>query len=480
MASESETTLSYSPGRQSTQSRLPPGPNEPALVQLFRQARDPIGFFEDCRRRFGDVYTTRLPGMPASVTFALPEAAKEIFANPGDTMWAGEANEPIEFLVGRHALVRLDGQKHKRERKLMMPAVHGDRMAAYGRQMKTITDEVIVALHPGSVIDVQEAMQEVTLRVILETVFGLPPSEKQNRLRAVLVDFTTHSVRPVVTMAAILSGGDRFRNFLARRWARAADSMGGLANWLPWARVARAARSLDEFLYREIAERRTMAAGRTDVMSMLIQAVDEEGRGLSDEELRDEMMVLLFGGHETTATTLSWSVALCLKHPESLAAVREEYDRVFAHGFDASRVSELKYADAVGKEALRLYPVAPAVARRLKQPLTIAGHSLPEGVLVSPSIYHIQRDPNVWPDPLRFDPARFIDKKPRPSEWLPFGGGVRTCLGMAFALFEMRIVLSTVLRRANLRLLGEIPRLSQRGILLGPASPIRVAVESID
>ena len=145
------------------------------------------------------------------------------------------------------------------------------------------------------------------------------------------------------------------------------------------------------------------------------------------------------------------------------------------------RVSaELKYTEAVVKEALRIYPIAPAVARRLKQPLTIAGYSLPEGVLVSPSIYHIQRDPNVWPDPLRFDPSRFIEKRPRPSEWLPFGGGVRTCLGMAFSLFEMRIVLSTVLRRTKLRPQGEIPRLSQRGILLGPASPIRVTVESVD
>jgi cytochrome P450 len=414
--------------------------------------------------------------MPPSVTFALPEAAKEIFANPGDTMWAGEANEPIEFLVGRHALVRLDGQKHKRERKLMMPAVHGDRMASYGTQMKAITDEIIAAFRPGSVIDVQDAMQEITLRVILEAGFGVPPGEKQDRLRAFLVAFTTHSVRPIVTIFSILSGGDRFRNFLSQTWAKAADRMGGLANWLPWARIARGARDLDALLYREIAERRSVAAGRADVMSMLIQAVDEEGRGLSDEELRDEMMVLLIGGHETTATTLSWSVALCLEHPDVLATVREEYDRVFADGFDPSRISELKYAEAVAKEALRLYPVAPAVARRLKQPLTIAGHSLPEGVLVSPSIYHIQRDPNVWPDPLRFDPARFIDKRPRPSEWLPFGGGVRTCLGMAFALFEMRIVLSTVLRRTNLRMLGEIPRLSQRGILLGPASPIRVAV----
>ncbi len=463
--------------------RLPPGPSESSFVQLLRQARDPVGLFEDCRKRFGDVYTIRLPGMPPSVTFALPEAAKEIFANPGDTMWAGEANEPIEFLVGRRALVRLDGQKHKRERKLMMPAVHGDRMASYGTQMKTITDEIIARFRPGGVIDVQETMQEITLRVILETVFGVPPGEKQNRLRAVLVDFMTHAQKPVITIAAILATGDRFRNFLSQRWTKVVDRegpLGSLTSRLPWARIARSARELDALLYQEIAERRTVAAGRADVMSILIQAVDEEGHGLSDEELRDEMMVLLFGGHETTATTLSWSLALCLKHPEVRTAVSEEYDRVFASGFDPSHISELKYAEAVAKETLRLYPVAPAVARRLKQPVTIAGYSLPDGVLVSPSIYHIQRDPNVWPDPLRFDPTRFIDKRPRPSEWLPFGGGGRTCLGMAFALFEMRLVLSTVLKRTKLRLEGEIPRLSQRGILLGPASPIRVAVESVD
>jgi cytochrome P450 len=420
--------------------------------------------------------------MPASVTFALPEAAKEIFANPGDSMWAGEANEPIEFLVGRHALVRLDGQKHKRERKLMMPAVHGERMASYGLQMRTITDDVISRFRPGEVADVQDAMQEITLRVILESVFGLPPGEQQDRLRRVLVDFLSLAMNPTVTIAAILASGDRFRDFLTKKWAPAVDRagpLGSIASRLPWARIARSARDLDELLYREIAERRKVAAGRADVMSMLIQTVDEEGRGLSDDELRDEMMVLLIGGHETTATTLAWSLALSLEHPHVRDAIREEYDRVFAAGFDPARIPELKYTEAVTKEALRLYPVAAAVARRLKQPATIAGYSLPAGVLVAPSIYHIQRDPKVWPDPLKFDPTRFVDKKPRPTEWLPFGGGVRTCLGMAFSLYEMKVVLSTVLRRTDLRLEGPIPRLSQRGILLGPASPIRAAVDAV-
>jgi cytochrome P450 len=320
------------------------------------------------------------------------------------------------------------------------------------------------------------------LRVILESVFGLPPGEKQRRLRDVLVDFLAHAMTPTVTIAAILASGDRFRDFLAKRWAPAIDkigSLGGLASRLPWARIARSVRQLDELLYAEIAERRKVAAGRTDVMSMLIQAVDDEGRGLSDDELRDEMMVLLVGGHETTATTLAWSLALSLEHRRVEETIREEYGRVFAGGFDPARIPELKYTEAVTKEALRLYPVAIAVGRRLKQPATIAGYALPAGVLVSPSIYHIQRDPKVWPDPLVFDPTRFIDKKPRPSEWLPFGGGVRTCLGMAFSLYEMKVILSTLLHRADLRLLGPIPRLSQRGILLGPASSIRVAVDAV-
>jgi cytochrome P450 len=465
-----------------TDARLPPGPRESALRQLLWQARDPVGFFEDCRKRFGDVYTTRLPGMPASVNFAIPEAAREIFANAGDSMWAGEANEPIEFLVGRHALVRLDGPRHKRERKLMMPAVHGDRMASYGWQMRKIADDVVSRFRPGQIVDLQEAMQEITLRVILESVFGLPPGEKQHRLRRVLVEFLTHAMSPTVTIAAILAGGDRFRDFLAKRWAPAVEKaavLGRLASRLPWARIARSVRELDEVLYEEIAERRKVATGRADVMSMLIQAADEEGRGLSDDELRDEMMVLLIGGHETTATTLGWSLALSLEHPHVRDAIRDEHDRVFAGGFDPAKISELKYTEAVTKETLRLFPVASAVARRLKEPATIAGYALPAGVLVSPSIYHIQRDPKVWPDPLKFDPTRFVDKRPRPSEWFPFGGGVRTCLGMAFSLYEMKVVLSTILGRAELRLAGPIPRLSQRGILLGPASPIRASVDAV-
>jgi len=461
---------------------LPPGPKESSIRQLVRQVRDPVGYFEDCRRRFGDVYTTRLPGMPPFVTFALPEAAKEIFANPGDTMWAGEANEPIEFLVGRHALVRLDGAKHKRERKLMMPAVHGDRMVSYARQMRAIADETIGRIRVGDVIDLQEVMQEITLRVILETVFGLPSGETQKKLSDALIDFLSSALTPTVTAASFLASGDKFRDFLADKWAPAVaklGALGGLAAKLPWARVARSARAIDELLYQEIADRRKVAAGREDVMSLLIQAVDEEGRGLSDDELRDEMMVLLVGGHETTATTLTWSIASALEHPEVLRSVREEYDRAFSNGFDPAKIRELNYTEAVGKEALRLYPVAAAVVRRLKRPATIAGWSLPAGVLVSPSIYHIQRDPKIWPDPLKFDPVRFIEKKPRPTEWFPFGGGVRTCLGMAFSLYEIRIVLSAVLKRIEMHPLGPIPRLSQRGILMGPASPVRVRVDAV-
>src|SRR6266542_3275791 len=255
---------------------LPAGPKESSFRQLVRQVRDPVGYFEDCRRRFGDVYTTKLPGMPPMVTFALSEAAKEIFANPGDSMWAGEANEPIEFLVGRHALVRLDGAKHKRERKLMMPAVHGDRMASYGRQMRVITDDVIGRFRPGDMMDVQETMQEITLRVILEAVFGVPPGQEQVHLRVLLAEFLTQAMKPTVTIASILASGDRFRNFLSQRLAPALDRMGVIAKGVPWARIARCVRELDAVLYRQIAERRKVAKERNDVMSMLILAVDEE------------------------------------------------------------------------------------------------------------------------------------------------------------------------------------------------------------
>lgn len=462
-------------------STLPPGPTESPLFQLIRGVQDPVGFVEDCRRRYGTVYTVRMLGMPPAVTFVETNAVKEIFADAGEAMHAGEANRPVELITGLHGLVRLDGARHRRERKLMMPAVHGERMPLYGQRIHDIAQEVLSSWTPGQAVAVQETMQEITLRVILETVFGVPPGQRQEQLKAALKGYLQESMRPLAATASMMTSGDRIRRFLTSRVAPLVDALG---RWralerLPGVRLARAARDLDALLYAELRERRAVAAERTDVMSVLIQATDDQGERLTDDELRDEMMTLLVAGHETTATTLTWATACVLQHPAVLDELRAEHARVFgAAPFKPERVKELRYAEAVAKETLRLYPVSLGVARLLKEPATVGGYSLPAGVIVAPSIYLLQRDPTLWSDPLKFDPARFLDHRPKPTVWLPFGGGLRTCLGMAFSLYEMRVVLSLLFHHATLHPMpGPLPRLAQRGILLGPASPITARFE---
>jgi cytochrome P450 len=213
-------------------------------------------------------------------------------------------------------------------------------------------------------------------------------------------------------------------------------------------------------------------------MSLLLNAVDDEGRGLADPEIRDEMMTLLVAGHETTATALSWATALCLEHPSVLATLRAEWERVGGPtgAIDPTRVSELKYTDAVLRETLRLYPAGTGVLRRLKRPMTIGGIDLPAEVMLLPQAYLVHRDPRIWNEPTRFDPSRFVERKAKPHEWFPFGGGARTCLGMAFALFEMKIVLPRLLQRVDLRLEGPLPSVKPKAFLLAPAQPIQVKV----
>jgi cytochrome P450 len=461
---------------------LPAGPRQSSVRQLVRFAHNPIRFVEDCHARYGDVCTIHFTGLPPIVHLATAEAAREVFSASDTEMSAGEAGFALELLVGRSALIRLDGARHKRERKLMMPAVHGERLVGFGAEMCRVTDDVLSKLRPGQTIALQEVMQEITVQVILRTVFGV---EGTHPIKELLVDFLRLAMKPEVTVLAMLTGGDKLRRSLALRYAPFVEKvarLGGPFAHLPLGELAQCARELDVVLFDEIRRRRAKTEGRTDVMSVLIDAVDDEGRGLSDDELRDEMMTLLVGGNETTETSLSWAIALCLQNPNVLARLRAECESVFgsAGELDSSRVPELRYVDAVIRETMRLYPISVGVMRRLKQPMTIGGAALPAGVMVLPSAYLVHRDPAIWPEPLRFDPSRFLERKPRLGEWFPFGGGLRTCLGMAFSLYEMKIVLARIFQRVTLRLDGPIPPLAQRSFLLGPAAPIPVYVAAVD
>ncbi len=443
---------------------LPPGPRLPALVQFLHLGFRPIAFLEECDRRYGTPFTLRVPARPPLVMFSDPEAIREIFTGDPELLRAGEANNLLEPMLGQHSLLLLDGPRHLRERRLMLPPFHGERMQAYGRVMREIADRSIDAWPVGRPFPIHDRMQAITLDVILRTVFGLDEGEVLDHLRERLR-----------RLMAFVSG--TLGVLLLMPWLQ--RDLGPLT---PGGRFTRLAREIDDLLFAEIARRRADGvAGRDDILSMLIAARDEDGQPMSDQELRDEMVTLLLAGHETTATSLAWAFHRLLGRPDVLGKLRAELRAVAGDGpLEPEHVGRLEYLDAVVKETARLSPVIPQVSRRLQAPTRIGGCDLPAGAVASPCIYLTHRRPDLWPSPALFDPERFVGARPNPYAFFPFGGGVRRCIGAAFATYEMKIVLAEVLSRVELRAApGYTVRTVRRTVTLAPSGGMPVVVERV-
>jgi cytochrome P450 len=432
---------------------LPPGPDEPPLLQALRWVQWPLPFMEECARRYGDPFTLRLPSAPPIVFFSHPDAIKTIFTGDEEDLRAGEANFRLEPILGRHSLLLLDGREHLRERRLLQPPFQGDRMLAFASVMRDIAAAAVDRWPLGRPFPIHGEMQGVTLDVILRTVFGLDEGPTKRELRAALLDLLVTGSNPQTLLGAQNGAGRspavaRFFELRART---------------------------DRLLFAEIAARRRAdVSGRGDILSLLVQAQYDDGQPLEDQALRDELMTMLLAGHETTATALAWAINHVLGHPAVRARVLDELRTERA----PEQVVRLPYLDAVCRETLRLTPIVPLVGRRLTRPMTIDGTHLPAGVVASPCIYLAHRRPERWAEPERFRPERFLESKPTPYEFLPFGGGVRRCLGMAFALVEMKIVLAEVLSRVEL---GAAPgyrvRVVRRSVTLAPSEGMPVVVE---
>jgi cytochrome P450 len=431
---------------------LPPGPTEPALVQVLRWVRWPIAFMRDARAVYGDTFTIRFPQTPPLVVFSHPDAIKEIFTGDPEIFHAGEANTILEPVMGPRSLLMLDEKPHLRERRLLLPPFHGERMHAYGRTMREITLTAAERIVPGRVTRFHDLTQDITLDVILRTVFGVDAGEHERALREALRVLLDVGSSPVLLFPiAQLDLGPRS----------------------PWGRMKRLLAEVDRLLYAQIRARREGrgASSRDDVLAMLIDARHDDGSAMTDDELRDEMVTMLIAGHETTATTLAWMFHELATHPDAQVQAHAEIDRVAVDGLVApARIGELTYLDAVTKETLRLDPVVPMVGRLLTRPVTIAGVSLPAGVAVAPNIWLAQRRAQEFPRPDRFDPQRFVGVKANPYTWLPFGGGVRRCLGMAFAMYEIKMVAATLLARFSVRPAPDEPiHLVRRAITFAPS-----------
>lgn len=428
---------------------LPPGPRVP-LLNTWNWLRRPYPFLEECRARFGSTFTFTLPGLPPLIVFSNPDDVKEIFTDDGERMVAGQFNRSLRAFLGDHSVLMLDGREHLRHRRLLLPPFHGERMAAYGQVMIDAAHNAVDRWPLDRPFAIHGPMQEITLQVILRAVFGVEEGPRLRELSHTITELLRLGAWPPLLIPALQ------RDYGA---------------WSPWGRFLRFREKADQLLLEQVRMRQAADKGQ-DILSLLLDARDEAGQPMTDVELRDELVTLVVAGHETTATGLAWAFRWLLGNPGVEARLREE---LAGGDLTPERIAKLEYLDAVAREALRLYPVIPIVGRVLLQPARIGGWDLPAGVAVVCSIYLAHRRPEAYPEPERFNPGRFLGVKPSPYEFFPFGGGMRRCIGMAFALYEMKMVLATVLSRASLRLApGPAIEPVRRAITLMPSDGLRV------
>jgi cytochrome P450 len=431
---------------------MPPGPRLPRLAQTLAFMLAGPRFLEACRRRYGGAVTL---GTVFDNTFVIvfdPALVKQLFQGSNEQLHAGEANALLGPILGQRSVLLLDGAEHLRHRKLMLPPFHGRRMQAYADSMRDAADNEIDSWPIGEPFALMPSMQSLTLGVIMRAVFGFDGGSHRSPAGEELRDRLRDMVEPIAQPRGLLV------MFTLGRLGRSSNAT---------QRFETSRRAVDAILYAEIARRREDPdlGTRDDVFSMLLLAEDENGARLSDREVRDELVTLLLAGHETTATGLAWTFDLLLHNPAVLERARE--------GEDA-------YIDAVVKESLRVRPVIPGVGRVVSgEPFQLGGYTIPPGVEINPSIRMIHRRTDLYPQPRRFRPERFLGPDaPDTYTWVPFGGGTRRCLGASFALMEMRIVIQRVLERAALRAADKEPEKIQfRGITMAPKNGVRVVMD---
>lgn len=441
-------------------SALPAGPGTLPIRLLLRWLRDPYPLLDELRAEFGETFTLRLGVMPPMVMFSNPEHIKEVFASNGEDMYAGKLAEALRPFLGARSLLLLDGAEHKAMRKLVLPPFHGERMQAYGNEMLQITHEAIDAMPLGRPFAIHGPMQSITLEIILRTVFGVGDSALRERMHRRLTELLEIGTWPPLLLP-----------IFQRDW-------GPLS---PWGRFLRRMEEGERDFQSLIDERRAhLGDGAHDILTLLLAARDEEGNALSAQDLRDQLVTLLVAGHETTATGLSWAMRWLLDSPKAETALRDEITAAEREGpLTPERIAKLEFLDAVVRESLRMQPIVPLVGRVLQRPMRVGGVELPAGVAVACSIYLTHRREEVWPDPERFDPWRFLERRFTPSEWLPFGGGIRKCIGMSFALYEMKIVLAALYSRCEFRMATDKPvRTVRRAITMAPSKGVPVVLES--
>ncbi|OUL19607.1 cytochrome P450 [Nostoc sp. 106C] len=444
--------------------QLPNRLKTPSFLQKLQWIADPVKYIENAVQEYPDIFTGEVIGFGDTLVFVNhPQAIKEILTNDRSTFVASsEVNRILQPIVGDYSLMMLDGESHKQRRQLLMPSFHGERMRAYGHLIINLTENIFSQLPLNKPFSALSTMQEISLQVILQAVFGFYEGERCQQLKHLIPTLVMELFRSPLISSFL------FFPFLQR----------DLGSLTPWGKFLRLREQVDELLDAEIAERRKhLAADRIDILSLLMLARDEAGKQMTDRELHDELINLMISGHETTATVMAWGLYWLLKKPEISEKLLQELHSL-GDSPDPMKIFQLPYLTAVCNEAMRIYPVSVmTLPRVVQEPVELLGHQLEPDTIVVGCIYLAHRRTDLYPQPEEFRPERFLERQFSPYEFLPFGGGARGCIGQALATFEMKLVLATILSKYQLGLADQrSERPQRRGVVIRPGNGVKIVI----
>ncbi len=441
--------------------KLPPGPSYSPANQLLRYSFRPLEFLQECATRFGETFTLRLAGFGTLVQLTRPEDVRDVFKGDPKILHAGEGNALLSSVVGASSVLVLDEKPHLRQRKALLSPLKGERMRTFFDAMQN--EALAIADHWSGIgfVRADKAMQAITLRVILRASLGLQPGPEFDRMQNTMSRLLMHVRHPLALVMWNLFPLDRYEN----------------SRVLPFYRMRR---KFDSMLFENFARQRAIAADERPecLLKDLIVATYDDGSTMSDNEIRDAIVTVLAAGHDTTALALAWALELILTHPDVLEQLEAELDEIVGATLPRiEQIPRLKYLDAVVRESLRVRNVIPFIVRVLKSDFSVGGITYPSNIVLCPSIHLLHMREDIYPEPYRFHPERFLQRKFAAHEWVPFGGGNRACLGQTFAIYEMKVVLATLFSTLRMeRKVGSISRPVRRGISIGPSDGTQLRV----
>ena len=452
---------------------MPPGPSEPAPLQAYRFGRDPYRYLAECEKRFGDTFTFRLPGDPARVVTSNADYVKQIFALRPDQFCA--SLQSLHMNLGQSSVVFLDGERHRRVRKVLHPSIQGEALAGYLPEVVRVVDEAVASWPRGTPFTLRQPLLNVSLDILLETVFGTMEAARRSELRLAAERWLVRILSPGMFVVSMATTANRLRRLLDRLVdIELSGLLRGLSRLLPFADLTRDKAHLVRLLEQELHAVRRSHGGRSDLLARLSVGRYEDDTPIEDATVIDQLVTVLVGGHETTASSLGWCFHHLLQNQGALEQATAEARKSPSSAL--LREEDTPFLSACVLESMRLTPVAIATGRTLTKSLTLGPWQLTAGTIVWPAFSLSQRRASSWEEPELFRPERFLQKEAAsPTSFMPWGGGVRRCPGATFSALEMRVVLARVLAKLDLRSHGDAAKTPQfAGLTIVPGDHVCV------